>query len=324
MPAKKRGKSASHKTGRAKPGATGKKNTSGKPAARSARPLLVETARVAHHGPGPARTINERPAASTEAGEDYDEDSPGEKFMSVGDHLEEFRKRLLAIIVVVLGSALVAGIFVQEIHAFLIQPYRQLTGRALYLASVYGPMEILIELAITVGITVSLPISIFILWGFITPALSRRGAIIGNISILASSLLFWAGMAFCWNFLLPLTLKFFFITILPEGTEAQITLEKYYSFFFLMHIGAGLSFQFPLVVLLLGALGILPLAWHRRSFRYIIVGIFAFAGIITADPNPMNQLAMGGVLTVLYTIALAILWVIERARRKRDEREGLV
>ena len=273
-------------------------------------------------GAPPPRASNRAPDPDEELRDapDYDEtieNEEREKYMSVGEHLEEFRRRLLTIIAIVVTGSAIAGVFVQGLHAFLSQPYRDLTGRSLYLASVYGPLETLIKLALTIGVSLTLPLSFFVLWGFVTPALSRRGAIIGNASILTSSLLFWSGMVFCWYYLFPLSLKFMFSSILPAGTEPQITLEKYYSFFFLVHIGAGLAFQLPLVVIVLGATGLFPLRWHAMAYKYVLMGIAVFAALIT-DPNPLTQLAMGGVLGLLYAISLGVLWLIERGRRLRD------
>ena len=268
MPAGKRGKTPKRKStarsaqapGRARkaaaksPGAKSKKAKARSSTPKKAkRPLLVETPRVAAVQAGsssapPPRASNRAPDPDEELRDapDYDEtieNEEREKYMSVGEHLEEFRRRLLTIIAIVVTGSAIAGVFVQGLHAFLSQPYRDLTGRSLYLASVYGPLETLIKLALTIGVSLTLPLSFFVLWGFVTPALSRRGAIIGNASILTSSLLFWSGMVFCWYYLVPLSLKFMFSSILPAGTEPQITLEKYYSFFFLVHIGAGLAFQ---------------------------------------------------------------------------------
>lgn len=307
---------------------------------RDGRPLLVETARYYDENETARKSrtvpresdveedyesdvdvdVDDLEDVDNSAAPDYDEtieNEDREKFMAVGDHLEELRRRLLGIIAVVILGAGTAGFFVQDIHTVLSEPYRDLTGRTLFLATVYGPLETLIKLSITLGVSVSLPLSFFILWGFVTPALGRRGAITGNVSILASALLFWGGMVFCWFYVFPLSLKFMFTSILPAGTEPQITLEKYYSFFFLVHIGAGLAFQLPLIVIVLGALGVFPLAWHKTAYKYVLVGISVFAALIT-DPNPLTQLAMGGMLGMLYAISLAVLWLIERGRRLAD------
>ena len=243
------------------------------------------------------------------------EDGPG--FMTVGDHLEELRRRIIAIFGVVAVASLIAGIFYADIHRFLVEPYNTLTEERLILANVYGGMEVLVKLSLTVGVTVSLPICIYIVWGFVAPAVERRTAWIGRLSVGVSALLFWTGLLVCWFYIFPLSLQFLFLDLLPEGVAAMTPVEKYYSFLFLIHIGCGLVFQLPLVLVLLGALGILTLQWHKNYWKYITVAIFIFAAIIT-PPDPLSQIVLGSMLQGLYFISVMLVWVIERLRRRRE------
>jgi sec-independent protein translocase protein TatC len=236
--------------------------------------------------------------------------------MSIGDHLEELRWRIFAIAGVLLLFAIACGVFSFQLHDFLIKPYHDLTGLKLLLGNAYGPLEILIKLSIMAGLTLSLPLVIGIAWGFVTPALQTRQARYGYGIILASSFLFWGGLFFCWYYIFPLSLKFLFIDMLPPGVQPQLTMEKYYSFLFLLHTGSGLFFQLPLIVILLGALEIVPLAWHGRSYKYVVVSIFIIGAIVT-PPDPLSQIVLSCTLLALYGISLGVVFILETLRGRR-------
>jgi len=237
--------------------------------------------------------------------------------MSLGDHLEELRKRLFASIGILILFASACAVFSFRLHAFLTAPYRELTGLDLFLGNAYGPLEIIVKLSIMSGFTLALPLLFAILWGFITPAVTPRSARTGYAVILSSAFLFWAGLCFCWFYIFPISLQFLFVDMLPEGVLPQLTMEKYYSFLFLLHIGSGLFFQLPLIIVLLGALEIIPFSWHARSYRYVIVGIFVVAAVVT-PPDPLSQIIMGTLLVLLYAISLVIVYVLERIRRRKS------
>ncbi len=258
-------------------------------------------------------------APSADAGA-LDLEDPRERPMTIGDHLEELRRRVIMIIAVGGTATVVAIFFSTDIHGFLVAPYLKLTSSQLLLQNVYGGMEVLLKVAAATGLTLTFPILIYILWGFVTPAVSRKTALIGHLIVASSATLFWIGVVFCWIYVFPLSLKFLFIDLLPPGVSPQTSVEKYYGFLFLLHMGAGVSFQLPLVLILLGALGVVTVAAHRRIWRYVIVGIFIFSGAIT-PPDWVSQVAFGGVLTSLYVLSVAVVAIIEFVRRRAARAE---
>lgn len=252
---------------------------------------------------------------------EYDHlDEEREAVMSLGEHLEELRIRILVSLGCIVIFSIVGGVFAQQIHAFLLQPYQDATEHPLLLQAVFGPIEVIIRIALLSGFIASFPFVLFIIWGFISPAVTRKAAILGNISVLISALLFYAGLAFAWVYVFPFSLHIMFTGFLPEGTIAQTSLEKYYSFLFLIHLGAGLLFQIPLLIVALGALGILTIAWHKKTWRYAVVMIFVFSAFVT-PPDPISMAILASPLIVLYILAIGIVWLIERIRRKRFEKE---
>ena len=240
--------------------------------------------------------------------------SKNERYLSVGEHLEELRWRLIAVILTVFGFSLLAFFFSFAIHDFLIRPYAALTEQKLLLHNVYGSIEVLIKISVTLGITLSLPICLSIIWRFISPALSTSLAWIGHLSVAASALLFWGGLALAWFYIFPLALEFLFQDVLLKGISPQTTVEKYYSFLFLLHIGSGIAFQLPLLNLILGALGILPLSWHKKNWKYIVIATLLFTALIT-PPDPLSQLLLSFLLLCLYALSVFLLWFIVRSDR---------
>ncbi|MCS7204483.1 MAG: twin-arginine translocase subunit TatC [Leptospiraceae bacterium] len=240
---------------------------------------------------------------------------PREKYMTIGDHLEELRKRIFAIIGVWLAASIFVGIFSPYIHSILVQPYREYSNEPLILGTVYGPLEIYFKLSLILGFIIALPISLAIMWGFITPAVSQRAATIGYTVVISSAFLFWLGVWFAWKYLFPLSLRMMFQLFLPAETVPQTSIEKYYSFLFFLLIGTGATFQLPLVVILLGFLEILTLEWHKKAWKFIVVSIFFFSAFIT-PPDPFSMFVMAFPLLLLYGVSVGIVWLFE-LRRKR-------
>lgn len=253
--------------------------------------------------------------------------SPNEKLMSLGDHLEELRRRILWIAAILTAAGIGAFTFSDEIHLFLTAPYRKITDLPLLLGGVFGPMEVIVELSLLVAFIGTLPFLVIILWQFITPALETKAARIGYLIIFFSTILFWGGVAFCYIYLFPISLEMMMMNFLPPGTSPQVTLEKYYSFLFLLHLGCGLLFQIPILIIALGATGLVPIQMHKKTWRYVVVGVFVFAALIT-PPDPISMTVLAAPLLLLYAFAIGVVALLERRLRRRyqeiDEMETIL
>ncbi|HMU85804.1 MAG TPA: twin-arginine translocase subunit TatC, partial [Leptospiraceae bacterium] len=104
-------------------------------------------------------------------------------------------------------------------------------------------------------------------------------------------------------------------------TQALISLDKYYSFFFILHIGTGVTFQLPLLIVIVGALGVVPISLHRRAWRFVIVGMFLLSMAVTPG-DPVSLFVVALPLCVFYAIAVAIVYMIERNREKAAARDA--
>ncbi len=242
-----------------------------------------------------------------------------ERHLNVGDHLEELRRYILAVLMVVVVLTVIAFIFSRPIHSFLIQPYKQLTDHKLLLANVYGSLEVLFKISIMSGLTIGLPICFSILWKFVTPALNSFTSYIGYVTVIASSFLFWSGLSVAWYYIFPVSLQFLFQDMLLDGVAPQTTVEKYYGFLFLLHIGCGIIFQMPLLIIILGWLGILGISWHKKKWKYIAVSMLFFSAFIT-PPDPISQLILACLLLGLYGTSVLAVWLIEKIKNRSSDR----
>lgn len=246
---------------------------------------------------------------------------PREGVMTLGDHLEELRRRILWSLGILGIFSIAAGFFISDIHRYISEPYHRATGLNMMLGSAMDALNTMIQLSVAVGFAAGLPVVIFMLFEFVTPAMERRTAIYARISMVFSCLLFWGGVLFCWFYIFPLSVEMMFKFLLPPNTQALISLDKYYSFFFILHIGTGVTFQLPLLIVILGALGVVPISLHRRAWRFVIVGMFLLSMAVTPG-DPVSLFVVALPLCVFYAIAVAIVYMIERNREKAAARDA--
>ncbi len=184
---------------------------------------------------------------------------------------------------------------------------------------VLGPAEafkVAIQVMIYGGFTVSAPLIIFFLGQFILPALHVHEKKFLYRIAGAASLLFFAGVAFCYFVMMVVTLSATvgFANWLGLGADIWRATE-YISFLSWFMLGMGISFQLPLVLLTLVKIGVLDASRLSRSRSYFYVGILVIAGFVTPDGNPLTMLLMAAPLVALYELTVVIAWWAERKER---------
>ena len=182
-----------------------------------------------------------------------------------------------------------------------------------------GGFTIAVQLAIFGGLTLSAPFVLFFLGQFILPALHMHEKRFLYRIAGASSVLFFAGIAFCYFVLLPITL----------GTTAAFSnwlgfsadewrADEYISFCCWFLLGMGLSFQLPMVLLTLVKVGLLDVAGLAKYRAYFYVGILVIAGFVTPDGNPFTMMLMAAPLMALYELSVVIAWFWARRERRSE------
>ena len=226
-------------------------------------------------------------------------------------HLAELRKRLIVVMVVFIAATLASFSFAQPMSEFIMQPASGL--KFIYLS----PPDLfiaLVKLSVMAGIALSLPVIIYELWMFVSPALERkeRGSILG--ALLFSGLFFAAGASFAFYVIVPFTIRFF-LSYSSQMVEPMISIKEYLGFITDLCLAFGLTFQLPIAATVLGALGILKAEALIRSRRLAILGIFIAAAILT-PPDVISQVLLALPMLALFELSVAILRVQGRRRAK--------
>ncbi len=247
-------------------------------------------------------------AAGAEGGAGSEPDAPKEEFpgeveMTLVDHLEELRRRVLRSLLAVVIAAAACLAFVKPLVKLLELPA---TGvRFLQLA----PGEFLfvsLKVAGYAGLTLALPWVLFEGLAFVLPGLSRRERRLVAPAVAGSTLLFAAGLAFAWSALVPAALRFL-VSYGADVVEPIWSIERYLDFVLLLMVATALAFQLPVLQLLLGALGLVDARKMLGAWRWVIL-ISALAGaVLTPSTDPVTMLLLGGAITALYLIGVGLV-----------------
>jgi sec-independent protein translocase protein TatC len=231
------------------------------------------------------------------------EEFPGEVEMSLVDHLEELRRRVLRSLLAVVIAAAACLAFVRPLVKLLEMPAQGV--RFLQLA----PGEFLFvsfKVAGYAGLTLALPWLLFEGLAFVLPGLSRRERRLVAPAVAGSTLLFAAGLAFAWWALVPAALRFL-VSYGADVVEPLWSIERYLDFVLLLMLATALTFQLPVLQLLLGALGLIDARTMLGAWRWVIL-ISALAGaVLTPSTDPVTMLLLGGAITTLYLIGVGLV-----------------
>jgi len=232
--------------------------------------------------------------------------------MSFWKHLDEFRRRLMRVVVVVVAGSFVGLIFTRQVIAFLLLPLGDITAVALH------PTESIVSyfrVALMIGIVIGMPYLVYQLLAFIAPGLNRseRGILIR--SVISIGIFFFIGVVFAGAVIIPLAVGYL-SQFLDEMVVPTYSIEGYISFVTSIMISTGLVFETPLVMALLARLGLVTSKTLARRRRVALLGIAVLAAVITPTPDAFNMLLVMGPLLLLYELGIFFAWNAERARRK--------
>lgn len=240
------------------------------------------------------------------------------------EHLDDLRWVLVKSALALAIGVTLCFIFTKELINVLEWPLRQAGQDPATIAVVLHPADpffIQIQISMMGGVILSLPFILYFIAGFILPALTPREKKYLAPVFTAGALLFLVGIAFCYFLVLPQTFAFFIDYNKWMGVQANWTLSNYIDFTVQMLLGLGLAFEFPLVLMLLNILGILPhksLAEHRR---HAIVIVVVLAACITPSSDLFSLAVISLPLYVLYEACVWLTWLRELKAGKPPEEE---
>jgi sec-independent protein translocase protein TatC len=186
--------------------------------------------------------------------------------------------------------------------------------QTLYYSSPGGGLALMLQIALTFGVILTIPVALFHLVRFVSPVLPPRSRLWLVGVITASSVLAALGMAAALFGSLPTALRF-----LEEfgGPSVQplISTDRYFSFVLLYVGGLALLFQLPLLLVLLNQVVPLSIRTLMTQQRWVILGSFVVAALLTPTPDPLNQALLAFPMIGLYQVGVASVWVANRPRR---------
>jgi sec-independent protein translocase protein TatC len=235
--------------------------------------------------------------------------------MTLMEHLEELRHRLVICIVAVAGGAVVGWFLYGPVLNLVLNPYcdywktidpklRINQTCSLFYNEPLGAMVVKLKVVLFIGLAVALPVLLYQLWAFIVPGLTKKERRMG-IPFVASSVVLFALGAFFAYITLPKGLNFL---LGFAGTKFApiLTGDRFISFVILVAVAFGLAFEFPVLLVFLEMVGVLSTKSLRKWRRYSILGIAIFAAIITPSSDPYTMLAMTIPMCLFYEAAIII------------------
>ncbi len=234
-----------------------------------------------------------------------DEDIHSEREMTFLEHLEELRWRIIYSIIGIFVGTIIAWIFIDFlVEVVLLKPAKD-SGAALQNLRPFGQLFLYMQIAIMVGVIISIPNVFYQFWQFISPALRKKERRYIFWIVVFSSLCFLAGIAFAYFVMLPLTLKF--AAQFGSATiKNEFAIDEYMSIIISVMLAAGLIFELPMLSFFLSKLGILKPSFMRKYRKHAIVAIMVAAAFLTPGTDPVSQLVLAVPLVILYEISIFI------------------
>ncbi|MDX1960662.1 MAG: twin-arginine translocase subunit TatC [Leptospiraceae bacterium] len=244
---------------------------------------------------------------------DLDEYNEREKYMTLGEHLEELRTviiRSLWIIGILLGIGLYFG---PELYKILAVPYKKVLGEnaKFFQIKLMAPLMIYLKISFMLAVLFGMPIILSFLWGFVSPAVSKESERYGRVIIIFSTLLFWAGVIVCWFTVFDKLLEVFLIVFNPPDVEQRLPVDEYFDIFFNIHLIFGLSFQLPIVLILLGRIGILSSGYLIEKWREAVIILSVFSAVLSPGPDVFSMMMLFIPLLILFGISIVVMKISE-------------
>jgi len=228
-----------------------------------------------------------------------------EEEMSFLDHLEELRWRLIYAIIGIVVGTILAWIFIDQlVDIVLLKPAKD-NGAELQNLRPFGQLFLFVQVAIIVGIVISIPNIFYQLWRFISPALKQKEKKYILSIVIFSSVCFLSGISFAYFVMLPLALKFA-AQFGSSTIKNEFAIDEYMNIIISVMLAAGVVFELPMVSFFLTKLGILTAGFMRKFRRHAIVIILFLAAILTPGADPVSQVILAVPLVLLYEISILI------------------
>jgi sec-independent protein translocase protein TatC len=241
-------------------------------------------------------------------------DLPG---MSLMEHLDELRRRIVHSAIYLGLGFIVAYYFHEKLYGFVEAPLDQLHIKLNYTHPM-DPLNLYLQVSLIGGAILASPFILYQVWLFIAPGLYKRERRFVIPFMAATVGLFLGGAFFGYSFVLPGALK---ILIVDFGSKFNsiITIEQYTGFFLSVILGLGISFEMPVLIFFLAMFGIVSPRFLWKNIRYAILAVFLVAAIITPSPDPWTMCIYAIPMLCLYLIGIGVAWWVHPSRKRAKE-----
>lgn len=227
--------------------------------------------------------------------------------MTLTEHLDELRRRLLWSLAAATAGAIVCQIFIDDLTRVLTAP-----AGTLYFMKPAEAFFMHFKLLLSGGVTLASPFLFYEFWAFLMPAFSRRSGRLLALLVVSSLLLSAAGGALAFFFVVPQGLKFF-LSFGGHLGQPLISMESYLNFVIMLVLPFGLVFNLPLALLTLAKIGLVSSEGLKRKRRFVIFASFLASAALTATTDIFSQCLLALPMIVLYEASrLIVKYVLDR------------
>jgi sec-independent protein translocase protein TatC len=250
--------------------------------------------------------------------------------MTLIEHLYELRNRLVKAAIFVVIGMIVAWFLYNHILKILEHPYCSLPAKHRLQTSTHGGCQLIftgpldgflirLKVMLVAGVIMASPFWLYQLWAFVTPGLKKNERKITVWFVISSSVLFIGGAALAY-FVLTKGLRVL-IESAGSGTVAALAVTSYLRFVLAMLTIFGVSFEVPLLIVMLNMVGVLSFERLKKMQRILIFAIFAFAAVVTPSQDPFTMCALAVPMCVLFEGAVLIAWRHDKRKASREDAE---
>ncbi|MCL2659950.1 MAG: twin-arginine translocase subunit TatC [Acidobacteriaceae bacterium] len=242
--------------------------------------------------------------------------------MTLMEHLDELRKRLLTSVIYLMIGFIVAYIFRERLFGVISWPYdslkQQLHLTDLNFTHPTDALNLYLKTSLVGGAILTSPFILYQLWRFISPGMYANEKKYVVPFMTATVGLFLTGIWFGYHWVLPGALKIL-IGDFGKHFHPIITLEDYTNFFLAVILGLGITFELPILIFFLSILGIVDAKFLIKHIRYAVLIIFVIAAIICPLPDPISMILFASPMLALYMVGVGVAYIFNPSRRKARE-----
>ncbi|MDE2939195.1 MAG: twin-arginine translocase subunit TatC [Chloroflexota bacterium] len=242
------------------------------------------------------------------------------------EHLSELRRRIFICVIALIIGAMVAFLFWTDVVELLKRPAQEVNegqGVNLIATQVTELLSTSVKVSLVGGFVLALPVILYQVMRFVAPGLTVSERRYLLLFMPGALLAFCCGLAFAYFVLTPRALPFL-LTFGGGAADPLIRISNYVDVMLRLHFWMGLSFETPVIMYLLGQLGIVSARMFSRFRKYWVVIAFILGAIITPTFDPLNQTLVAAPLLALYEVGILLAWLAGRTRqRARKEMTSL-